>query len=234
MFLKARRILSTILLVISVSMIIWASLPDQHLTVTQFISPSEIQLSSSAQTSIPKMIENRQVVLDWPRSMRIGETKAIILVFEPVENEASSPMQQPESSNMSNNYNIMAEARFEVAGIIVSPANPIRESMPDRQTVKFKWQISTEYVGSYDGTVWLFLRFLPLDGSQAIQVPIFIRDVGIKASSLFGMTETKVYFVGGAGIVLAVIFVFSDMIGLVRRRMRKIPKKVLNKNILNR
>jgi hypothetical protein len=171
------------------------------------------------------MIETRQVYLEWPSSMRIGEKEEIALVFEPVETEASSPNQQLESSDIYNSYNIMAEARFEVAGIRVSPANPTRESMPAGQTVKFKWQINTDQVGSYDGAVWLSLRFLPLDGSRASQVPIFIRDVKIQTSSLFGMNETMAYFVGGAGIVLGVMIVIGDMINMVKRLMLKNPTK---------
>ena len=165
------------------------------------------------------------MMLDWPSSMRIGEQEEIKLVFEPVDTDASSPNQLPESLNIYNNYNIMAEARFEVAGIRVSPANPTRETMPPGQTMKFKWQISTHQAGSYDGTVWLSLRFLPLDGSQASEVPIFIHEVKIQTSSLFGMNETMAYFAGGSGAVLGVVIIFGDMIAIIRRRTRKITTK---------
>jgi hypothetical protein len=189
--------------------------------ITQSITASEMQLPSSSQVAIPMMIETRQVLLEWPSSMRIGEKEEIALVFEPVETEVSSPTQQIESSNIYSSYNIMAEARFEVAGIRVFPANPTRVSMPAGQTVKFKWQISADQAGSYNGTIWLSLRFLPLDGTQASQVPIYIHDVRIQTASLFGMNETMAYSIGGAGIVLGMALVFGDMIKWIQLWTRK-------------
>jgi hypothetical protein len=225
MFIKIRRILSLIIVLTSVLLIVWVSLPNPHQALTQSIIPTEMQLPSNGQTPIPMLIKTRQISLIWPNSMRIGEIEEITLVFKPVENVASSTKPQVESSDIYKSYNIMVEARFEVAGISVSPANPTRESMPAGQTVKFKWQISTNQVGSYDGNVWLSLRFLPLNGTQASQVPIFIHEVKIQSSSLFGMNETQAYFVGGSGVALGVVIIFGDMIVLIRRWMKKMTTK---------
>jgi hypothetical protein len=179
-----------------------------------------MQLLNSGQLSVQTINITRQVLLIWPSSMRIGEREEISLVFEPSEAETPLISQQVETSDVYNHYNLMAEARFEVAGITVSPANPIRESMPAGVPVKFKWQISTDQAGSYDGTMWLSLRFLPLDGSQAIQIPIYIRDMTIRTSSLFGMNEAVAYYLGGAGMVLAGVLVFGDMMKWTRLWMR--------------
>jgi hypothetical protein len=225
MFIKIRRILSLIIVLTSVLLIVWVSLPNPHQALTQSIIPTEMQLPSNGQTPIPMLIETRQISLIWPNSMRIGEIEEITLVFKPVENVASSTKPQVESSDIYKSYNVMSEARFEVAGISVSPANPTRESMPAGQTVKFKWQISTNQVGSYDGNVWLSLRFLPLNGTQASQVPIFIHEVKIQSFSLFGMNETQAYFVGGSGVALGVVIIFGDMIVLIRRWMKKMTTK---------
>ena len=106
----------------------------------------------------------------------------------------------------------MAEAKFEVAGVRVEPANPTRVSMPPGQPVRFKWQISAEQAGAYGGNVWLSLRFLPLDGSTPIQVPIYVKEFGIKATSLLGFSGTTARLVGGVGVLLSLLLVFNDMI----------------------
>ena len=224
-----RCVLSLILLVISISLIVWASLPNQHQAITQSISRTEMQLPSSGQVLILSMMEDRQVVLEWPNSMRIGEMEEITLSFEPVHTDALSSNLATEFSDVYDSYNIMAEARFEVAGIKVSPADPTREAMPSGQSVKFKWQVSTDQAGPYDGTVWLSLRFLPLDGSQASQIPIFIREVGIHSSSLFGLNETMTFVLGGVGVMLAAVIIFDDMIGWVKRWMKNKTTKVANR-----
>jgi hypothetical protein len=221
-----RRVLSLIMLVISVSLIVWASLPNQHQAITQSISRTEMQLPSSGQVLILSMMEDRQVVLEWPNSMRIGEMEEITLSFELVHTDTLSSNFATEFSDVYDSYNIMAEARFEVAGIKVSPVNPTRESMPLGQSVKFKWQVSTDQAGSYDGTLWLSLRFLPLDGSQASQIPIYIHEVGIHSSSLYGLNEMMAFILGGVGVMLAAVIIFDDMIGWVKRLMKKKTTKV--------
>lgn len=221
MLVKIRRALALSLLLISISLVVWAALPNPRQSVTQSISPSEMQLPSNGQGSFPYMMASRQVVLEQPISMRIGETELISLVFEPVLTQPSSSSQLMEITYIYDRYNIMAEARYEVAGITLFPANPTRELMPAGQTVKFKWHISTHDSGSYKGTIWLSLRFLPLDGSQAIQIPIYIRDMTIQTTSLFGMNEAIAYFAGGTGIVLAGVLVLGDVIRLMRLWMRK-------------
>ena len=56
----------------------------------------------------------------------------ITLVFEPVETILLRPTNQLDIPISTTIYNIMAEARYDVAGVSVTPANPTRESMPCR------------------------------------------------------------------------------------------------------
>lgn len=171
------------------------------------------------------MMVSRQVVLDWPKSMRIGDTDEIILILKPVESGTSTQNPSFVSIDIYSIYNIMAEARLEMAGITSNPANPVRESMPIGQTVKYKWEVNTNRVGLFTGKVWLYLRLLPLDGSTPNQVPIFIREVRLQTSSLLGMNETVAYIVAGVGIVVAIVIVYSDEIRWIRMWTRKITTK---------
>lgn len=175
-------------------------------------------LDSNGQATIPSILDTRQVVLEWPTSMRIGDVEVITLIFEPIPSDTTSSIPQGEFTNVYNNYNIMAEARFEVAGISVNPANPTRESMPSGDPVKFNWQIKVEQARYFHGNVWLSLRFLPLDGSHPSQVPIFVREVDIHAASLFRMGGPLARLLGSVGIILGVLIMFDDMISLIRKR----------------
>ncbi len=224
---KTRRALSIGLVLFSSCLLIWASLANKRQVVIQSISPAEMQLPTNMQAATPTILDTRQVVLDWPTSMRIGDEEVIILVFEPVLNDALSSNPQGRFSDVYNNYNIMAEARFEVAGINVNPANPTRESMPSGHVAKFNWQINVEQAGSYHGNVWLSLRFLPLDGTPASQEPIFVREVDIHAVSLFGLNAPLVRVLGGVGIILSVLIIFDDMIGLMRKCRGMITRKYI-------
>ena len=167
------------------------------------------------------MLGARQVVLEWPESMRIGEQEQISLIFEPMISETTGFDQSDAGTDIYSAYNVMAEAKFEVAGVMVKPTNPIRASMPSGQTVKFRWQISADQVGSYDGQVWLSLRLLPLDGSLVSEVPVYIRELKMQTATLFGMTEAMAYLVGGAGVVISFVIEYGDVIRWIHKRKRK-------------
>jgi hypothetical protein len=218
---KLRRALSFSLIIISGSQLIWALLPFKHQQVVVTLSPSEMRMPADRQAKASAVLETRQVTLEWPGSMRIGDSGSIWLNFEDITGELPSPSLQTEFSDVYARNNLMAEARFEVAGLAVVPANPTRVSMPPGELVRFKWQVTAQDAGIYNGTIWLSLRFLPLDGTPASQEPIYVRKLQIHATRLIGMSGPMARLLGGAGIVLSMLIIFDDMIGLVRRWIRK-------------
>jgi hypothetical protein len=117
--------------------------------------------------------------------------------------------------------NVMADARFEASGINVDPANSTRESMPPGQPVGFKWRIRAEETGSYTGTLWLSLRFLPIDGSTPIQGPIYVNDIQVNASNFLGLSGGMARIVGWVGVMLGVFLISSAWIDLAKRRRKR-------------
>lgn len=228
MFHSIRRAVSIFLVLISITLIGWASIPNKRQTVVQRISTSEMQILPTRQGNAALRMPDREVVLEWPDSMRIGEDETITVIFTPVMTDSVSMTQQAGYADVYSVYNLMAEARYTVSGVRVTPANPIRESMPAGRSVKISWIVNAEHPGTYDGTVWLSLRYLPLNGGQASQVPIYIQEVNLQTSSLFGLNETMAYFLGGVGVVLAVVIVYDDLIALIqggnRTKTTKVPK----------
>jgi len=202
---------------ISISLFCWAAWPNQQERYSQQSSSTDFQTLSKEVIGRPVEMDARQVTLEWPSVVRIGEEKEIILSFEPAGAEDVIPTLKVGRESVYDQYSLMAEGRVEMAGIRVSPAEVIRQSMPQGQAVKFRWQISSEAAGSYDGAVWLSLRLLPLDGGQVIQVPIIIKGLKIRASSLLGMKVGTVYVLGGVGVLLAGGLVFGDLRLVVRR-----------------
>ena len=217
---KIRHVLSLIVLILSVMLIMWAALPNPRESIVQPISNNQIKIPTGAQGSATPRMEARQIVLEWPHSMRIGESGEIILKFEPLDGGTDLQNLSNGTIDIYSTNNIMAEARFEVAGITVNPVNPRRESMPAGQTVRFKWEVGTDEEGSYAGTVWLSLRLLPLDGGEAMQMPIYIQQINLKTTSLLGLNESMAYWLGGLGLLLAAALVYDDWIALVRKGTR--------------
>ncbi len=210
-----------LLLLVSLIILVWALLPNQRRNVGQFVLPSSMQVPSKEIDGGEAVLQARQVRLEWPASLRIGDHGVITMIFEPVSSEIFVPNPEGQYLNVYSRYNLMAEGRFEAAGVRVDPANPTRESLPPGQTVKFTWEVNPSDAGSYPGKIWLLLRFLPLKGGQASEVPVFVYDMHIQTVSLFGLSGPLARIMAGAGIILGLLFNYDDMIGVVMRWKRK-------------
>ncbi len=180
--------------------------------------PSEMDIHTNPQGVDPALMETRLVRLEWPEAMRIGEEYSITLDFEQLQDNNLPENPIVGFSDVYDCCNVMAEARFEVSGIKVDPASATRESMPPGQPVSFKWKISAEQAGSYSGTIWLSLRFLPLDGGTPIQGPVYVNNLLIDARSILGLSGGMARLLGWVGVILGIFLISDVWIDLARRR----------------
>ena len=211
MWMKFRRLVSISLFLFCAWMLAWASLPIKRQVDIQLLQPSLLRVRLNGQEGGPALLNPPQVRLQWPSSLRIGDQAVILLDITSVHQDIPSP-EKGIYSDVYDNYNIMLEARFEIVGIRVEPANPVRESLLPGQSVSFRWEITADQAGDNTGNVWLSLRFLPLDGKPPIQEPVFASMLGIHSSSLFGLSGPVARLLGGVGVVLSLLLVFNDMI----------------------
>ena len=216
---KIRFLLALGLLVISIILLVWSFVPAKKRVVVQLLQPTMMSVKSNGgeETAI---LENRQVRLEWPSSLRIGDEGVIQLDFEVTQVDVSSLNQQSGLVDAYTNHNVMAEANYEVAGMKIMPANTTRVSMPPGQPVKIIWKITPEQDGSYLGIVWLSLRFLPLDGNNPIQIPIYVKDIKVQVSSLVGLNGSLARLFGGVGVLVSLLLVFEYAINVVGKRKK--------------
>ncbi|OGN91734.1 MAG: hypothetical protein A2Y88_09885 [Chloroflexi bacterium RBG_13_48_10] len=220
MWKKIRFLLSFCLLVISLTLLVWSFVPAKKRMVVQLLQPTVMSVKSNGDEDTA-ILENRQVRLEWPSSLRIGDEGVIQLDFEVTQEDVSSLNQQSGLVDAYTNHNVMAEANFEVAGMQITPANTTRVSMPPGQPVKIIWQITPEQDGSYLGIVWLSLRFLPLDGNPPIHLPIYVKDIKVQVSSFLGLNGSLARLFGGIGMLVSLLFVFEYAINAVIKRKKK-------------
>jgi hypothetical protein len=216
-----RCLVSFILVIAGIGLLAWASIPARRQVFVQRIPVTAMQAPKREQEIEQAIPQARQVRLEWPESLRIGDQAMISLDFLPLKEESDTGVSAASISNAYASYNLMAEGRFEVAGVNVDPANPRRESLPQGASVNYQWKISAADAGSYPGEVWLSLRFLPLNGGQASNVPIFVHEVNIRATSLFGLSGPLARGMGGVGIVVGLGMSFDVMIGMIKRLTNK-------------
>lgn len=182
------------------------------------ISPVSMSIPMNNGEVRPAILQERDIELKWPSTMRIGDIKTIELTFLPTAEGFASSRLYPGLVDVYTNYNVMVEARYEVAGVNVIPANPTRESLFVGQSVRFKWDISVYDEGDFTGTIWLSLRFVPLDGSDPVQVPIFVNEVTLHARTLFNMSGPVTRITGSLGFIIVIFLFFNDMIIIIKRK----------------
>jgi hypothetical protein len=215
------------LLLLSLILLVWSFFPYQHKGDVQVLVPRMMAVEFNEQINAAALLENRQVKLEWPSFMRIGDQGVILMDFV-IREEPWSSYSQTNYSDAYDSYNMMVEAKFEVSGLRVDPLNPTRVSMPPGQPLQFKWKIIADEIGTYVGNVWLSLRFLPLDGSTAIQVPIYVKEINIQSTSLFGLSDTMAQLAGGIGIMLSLLLILNEILNGWKK---KYPEKIIEEDV---
>jgi hypothetical protein len=222
-----QRIVSSILMMCGISLLVWGCIPSTRQVLVQTIPLTEMEVPGDDQGAMEAILEPRQVLLEWPSAVRIGDQEVITLAFEPAQETAGLTDSGGGFTDVYDRFNLMAESRYEVAGIQIDPANPVRESLPAGKTAKFTWNIRVPKRGMYPGRVWLSLRFLPLNGSQASEVPVFVHQVDIRGNSLLGLRGPQARLLGSIGVIVGLASSYDVMISNIKKLTTKERTKIV-------
>jgi hypothetical protein len=216
-------------MVASLGMLTWSLWPVQGNQELKVIPPGAMIVPDGVAGKQPALLEQRQVELDRPKTLRIGDSAIVSLVFEELNSAVNTPTNSTGYSDVYSSYNLMAEGKLETASLQVDPANPRLESLLAGQTVRFTWQVRAAAEASYPTRVWLVLHFLPLQGGAAIDVPIFIRDLNIQSTSLLGLSGPAARSLGSICIVVGFGLSYDVLIKILKKSQRspRTPRKTI-------
>ena len=197
-------------------------------------SPTEPgqQAGPGGPAPMPAIQEARRLNLEWPPTIRAGDGDVVRLTLEMDDQGNLTPTAQVAGNevrsgivkipNLYDTHTVIAEARLDLAGVNVSPEGEISEPLAPGQTVTFFWSVRPEQVGSYRGTVWLHLRFIPRDGGPESRRAISAQQIEIQSVNLLGLGGMPARILGGVGVfagsVLGLDNILSWAWGLFRRR----------------
>ena len=83
--------------------------------------------------------------------------------------------------------NVIAEAKFDIAGLEVSAARVDQPALITGQSVDFYWSVRPQEVGNYRGTIWLYLRFVDKVSGEESRKTVSAQIVEIEAVNLLGL-----------------------------------------------
>jgi hypothetical protein len=175
----------------------------------------------------PAILETRRLTLEYPPRMRAGVEGDIVRLTLAVDDLGNiTPTAEVEGNvitgemieipNLYETHDVIAEARLDLAGMQVQPANSIFEPLKPGQSVTFYWSIRPQDPGEYRGTAWLHLNFREKSTGEESRIAVSAQPVQIEAVDFFGLSVNVVRTSGVIGSVVGGILGFPFLEQILR------------------
>jgi hypothetical protein len=189
-------------------------------------SPTEIP-----ETPQPALPERRYLTLEFPPKVRAGDSDVVRLTLEVDDKGNIVPTAQIEGNvvkgqaieipNLYETHHVIAEARFDIAGVEVKPSELISEPLTQGTSATFYWSIRPTDVGKYRGTIWLYLRFVNKATGEESRNTVSAQIVDIEATNFLGLSANLARSTGVVGSVLGTIIGFPFLEDIVKLFFKK-------------
>lgn len=196
------------------------------------IVPEATFVPTPMPTAVPVLTESRRLNLEWPLKLREGDSGIVKMTLEVDDQGNLTPTAEIEGNvvrgqtvviqNLYDTHNVVAEARLDMAGIDVSPEGEVSEPLRPGQSATFFWNLHATQVGNLKGTVWLHLRFIPLNGNEPeSRTMVSAQVIDVEIVNFLGLGGTPARWVGGLGTLVGSIFGLDNVIPWIWGRLRK-------------
>ena len=198
---------------------------------TQSIAPTFTSPEVTAQPAIP---ERRRLTVEFPPQIRAGDSDVVRLTLAVDDLGNLTPTAEiggnqiegevVEIPNLYETHHVIAEARFDIAGMEVRPAELVSEALAPGNSVTFRWSVRPPDVGLYRGTIWLYLRFVDKKSAEESRKTLSAQLIEIDAVNILGLSGEVARLTGVIGSVVGTIIgfpFFEDVIKLIFKRRNK-------------
>jgi hypothetical protein len=207
-----------------------ATVPTAQFGGTQ--SPVFVPAATPVANQIVSLPESRLLTFEYPAGIRVGDSDILRLALLLDDDQTLTPTilfeeheiqsQGVMIENLYSTHLVRAEARLDLAGAEVLPIGTIMQRMLPGEPVEFSWSISPNSEGTIRGSVWMYIRYLPLvDGEgEELEKLIFTQPLEIRSLNLFGIGGTPARILGFAGILISSLLGIDDLIRIGRKIFR--------------
>jgi hypothetical protein len=110
-----------------------------------------------------------------------------------------------------------------------APQGEISEALLPGKPVEFYWSVRAGDVGSYKGTVWMHLRFIPREGGPSSRMILSGQIIHIESANLFGMSGKAARVAGSVGAVIGSVFGLDSLLSLLLKFIASFRKRLPGK-----
>jgi hypothetical protein len=179
---------------------------------TQAVAPIS-EPTQIAMVAAPAIPESRRLTLEFPSKMRAGVEGDVVRLTLEVDNlgniiptaEIAGNKVMGETIEIPDLYethNVTAEARLDMAGMLIQPPDAIYEPLKRGQSATFYWSIRPEDAGKYRGTVWLHLNFSDKSTGEQSRIAVSAQIIEIEAVDFFGLSAN---FARTSGVIGSIV-----------------------------
>jgi len=167
----------------------------------------------------PRSPESRAVELDYPLTLRIGDSDVIrlALVIAPdgsyltptAEGGGHTATGEPvKIPNLYDTHTLTAIARLDSVGLNIDRIGDWEQPLLPGENVAWRWTISVNEPGRQKANLIIHLRFIPKAGGDTLQKELWARTLTIQATDVFGLPAIAAKGIGIFGTILGSILSF--------------------------
>jgi hypothetical protein len=154
-------------------------------------------------------IEPRVVELEFPPSMKLGDSETVRVSLVPSKDGHKLDIEFPGNVGVTktveikrpDGYTVQANAQLSSLNFdIDSPRQT--SALPENERVDFRWTISPRQSGQQRLNLELRLVWLPLNGGANIETQLFSRSLNIDVNAMLGLSRGQANTTGLLGLVL--------------------------------
>jgi hypothetical protein len=191
---------------------------------------------TQASVVVPTILETRRLTLEFPPKMRAGVEGDIIRLTLEVDNLGNiTPTAQVEGNvvvgetieipDLYETHNVTVEAKLDLAGMQVRPAEAIYEPLRRGQSATFFWSIRPQETGVYRGTVWLHLNFANKATGEEDRIAVSAQIIEIEAVDFFGLSVNVARTSGLVGSVVGGVVGFPFLEDILKFLLKRKSNK---------
>jgi hypothetical protein len=197
-------------------------------TAQPAVIPTQALLLTPAATTFPELPEARQVDLEYPASIQLGDSDVIRLSLTPSQAgytvQAEFPDHQTASEDVvlqrPSGYTLLAVARLDGVAFDLSPQGEQVRSLPAGEPVSWSWSLTARRPGRQRLALTLLLRWQAANPQDAAllatrESTVFSRGLEVQVTSILGMAPAQAQTLGLA--LLAVVGLLVGGFFMLRR-----------------
>ncbi len=156
-------------------------------------------------------VEGRVVELEWPATMRLGDSDVVRLSLIPSKDGYTVTTEFPEHTTVTNTvavarpggYDLSGVALLEGVGFTISPESERAFGLPPGETVTWRWTLTPLAPGQHRLAITLWLRWTPLAsaGGSIRESQVYSKGFNVEVTSFAGMTRGQAMLSGLIGLI---------------------------------